>query len=99
MCDGIIVTAIAVERKLDIIFFVTYPFCSKTNSHKYDFYVHLFKLKLSPPYTNSQILYFDINVSKLMYQNSDFATIVNVEMQRYYVKMQKADTQNVCLLG
>lgn len=53
MCDGIIVTAIAVERKLDIIFFVTYPFCLKTNSHKYDFYAHLFKLKLSPPYTNS----------------------------------------------
>lgn len=71
MCDEIIVTAIAVERKLDIIFFVTYPFCFvtypfclKTNSHKYDFYVHLFKLKLSPPYTNSQIIYFDINVSK-----------------------------------
>ena len=64
MCAGIIVTAIAVERKLDIIFFVTYPFCLKTNSHKYDFYVHLFKLKLSPPYTNSQIIYFDINVSK-----------------------------------
>lgn len=35
MCDGIIVTAIAVERKFDIIFFdffVTYPFCLKTNS-------------------------------------------------------------------
>ena len=93
MCDGIIVTAIAVERKLDIIFFVTYPFCLKTNSHKYDFYVHLFKLKLSPPYTNSQY------ISISMYQNSDFATIVNVKMQRYYVKMQKADTQNVCLLG
>lgn len=93
MCDGIIVTAIAVERKLDIIFFVTYPFCLKTNSHKYDFYVHLFKLKLSPPYTNSQY------ISISMYQNSDFATIVNVKMQRYYVKMQKADTQNVRLLG
>lgn len=87
MCDEIIVTAIAVERKLDIIFFVTYPFCLKTNSHKYDFYVHLFKLKLSPPYTNSQILF-----SISMYQNSDFATIVNVKMQRYYVKMQKAGT-------
>ncbi|GEM_PF-5536244 len=93
MCDGIIVTAIAVERKLDIIFFVTYPFCLKTNSHKYDFYVHLFKLKLSPPYTNSQY------ISISMYQNSDFVTIVNVKMQRYYVKMQKADTQNVRLLG
>ena len=34
-----------------------------------------------------------------MYQNSDLATIVNVKMQRYYVKMQKADTQNVRLLG
>lgn len=93
MCDGIIVTAIAVERKLDIIFFVTYPFCLKTNSHKYDFYVHLFKLKLSPPYTNSQY------ISISMYQNSDFVTIVNVKMQRYYAKMQKADTQNVRLLG
>lgn len=93
MCDGIIVTAIVVERKLDIIFFVTYPFCLKTNSHKYDFYVHLFKLKLSPPYTNSQY------ISISMYQNSDFVTIVNVKMQRYYVKMQKADTQNVRLLG
>ena len=93
MCDGIIVTAIAVERKLDIIFFVTYPFCLKTNSHKYDFYVHLFKLKLSPPYTNSQY------ISISMYQNSDFVTIVNGKMQRYYVKMQKADTQNVRLLG
>ena len=93
MCDGIIVTAIAVERKLDIIFFVTYPFCLKTNSHKYDFYVHLFKSKLSPPYTNSQY------ISISMYQNSDFVTIVNVKMQRYYVKMQKADTQNVRLLG
>lgn len=93
MCDGIIVTAIAVERKLDIIFFVTYPFCLKTNSHKYDFYVHLFKLKLSPPDTNSQY------ISISMYQNSDFVTIVNVKMQRYYVKMQKADTQNVRLLG
>lgn len=93
MCDGIIVIAIAVERKLDIIFFVTYPFCLKTNSHKYDFYVHLFKLKLSPPYTNSQY------ISISMYQNSDFVTIVNVKMQRYYVKMQKADTQNVRLLG
>lgn len=93
MCDGIIVTAIAVERKLEIIFFVTYPFCLKTNSHKYDFYVHLFKLKLSPPYTNSQY------ISISMYQNSDFVTIVNVKMQRYYVKMQKADTQNVRLLG
>lgn len=83
MCDGIIVTAIAVERKLDIIFFVTYPFCLKTNSHKYDFYVHLFKLKLSPPYTNSQY------ISISMYQNSDFVTIVNVKMQRNNVKMQK----------
>ena len=64
MCDGIIVTAIAVESKLDIIFFVTYPFCLKSNSRKYEFYVNLFKLKLSPPYTNSQLLYFDINVSK-----------------------------------
>lgn len=25
-----------------------------------------------------------------MYQNSDFVTIVNVKMQRYYVKMQKS---------
>lgn len=94
MCDEIIVTAIAVERKLDIIFFVTYPFCLKTNSHKYDFYVHLFKLKL---HRLIQIVKYYISIS--MYQNSDFATIVNVKMQRYYVKMQKADTQNVCLLG
>lgn len=57
MCDGIIVTAIAVERKIDInlfkFFLITFSFLIKNKFNINMFLWSLFKLGLPPPYTNS----------------------------------------------